>query len=29
LVITKDEVPTLIVGDEGIDYSKRIPYEIK
>ncbi|MDI9489811.1 MAG: M24 family metallopeptidase [Clostridiaceae bacterium] len=28
LVITKDEVPTLIVGDEGIDYSKRIPYEI-
>lgn len=28
LVISEDEIPTLIVGDEGIDYSKRIPYQI-
>ncbi|NLJ71242.1 MAG: M24 family metallopeptidase [Clostridiaceae bacterium] len=28
LLISAEKIPTLIVGDEGIDYSKRIPYEI-
>lgn len=28
LIISKGGKPTLIVGDEGCDYSKRIPYDI-
>jgi len=29
LVITKDEIPTLIVGNEGWSYADCIPYEVK